>query len=74
MSIENDKSTFLTALRGLGMVGNTGFRRDVLGWSEPRYWKIHGLLVADEKVTTGRGRGGSIGVPVKAKRAAVAAE
>ena len=59
MSIETDKDKFLRALSTGLSIGNTAHRRN-LNWQEARYWKIHALLLADGKITVGRGRGGSV--------------
>jgi hypothetical protein len=59
-SLEQDSKTFVTTLRELGSAAGNGALRTALGWSETRYWKIHGILFAAELIVKGRGRGGSV--------------
>jgi hypothetical protein len=56
--IKEDKKKFLQAL-GKNTYGN-GALRKALGWAESRYWKVHASLIEDERITKGRGRGGSV--------------
>ena len=39
--------------------GNITLMRE-LGWSTTTYWNIHGLLLDEEKIVQGRGKGGSV--------------
>ncbi len=61
MPVTNEqRQSFLTALAGLGgSSGNQGLR-NALGWDEPTYNAVKDDLVAAGKISTGRGRGGSV--------------
>jgi hypothetical protein len=64
-SFDEDRRTFLAALKRAGaMVGNKSFREQ-LGWKEDRYWKVHSLLLEAGLIVRGRGRGGSVGRPAR---------
>jgi hypothetical protein len=47
-------------LSELGSSAGNGALRLTLGWSESRYWKVHGILFEAEMIVKGRGRGGSV--------------
>jgi len=59
-TIEQDSQVFIATLQELGSSAGNGALRLALGWSETRYWKIHGILFAAELIVKGRGRGGSV--------------
>lgn len=58
-SIADDMKTFLLAIPRQCSVGNIALRAE-LGWSEPRYWRIHSQLVENGRIIRGRGRGGTV--------------
>lgn len=59
VSIETDRSTFLSALPKGQSVGNMRLRTE-LGWRDERYWRVHSSLVDAGQIVKGRGRGGSV--------------
>lgn len=59
-SINDDMKTFLSAIPRQTTIGNIALRAE-LGWSDGRYWRVHGTLIENERIVRGRGRGGSVG-------------
>jgi hypothetical protein len=58
-SVADDSRKFLSALRRVDSIGNARLR-EVLGWTEARYWSVHEYLFEKGKIVKGRGRGGSV--------------
>lgn len=58
-TIADDMTTFLSALPRDEAIGNIALRA-ALGWSDTRYWRIHGSLFEGGRILRGRGRGGSV--------------
>jgi hypothetical protein len=59
-TLAEDRKTFMSAIRKHPeSVGNLALRSE-LGWSEDRYWKVHGALCDAGRIERGRGRGGSV--------------
>lgn len=58
-TIADDMKTFLSAVPRQESIGNLSLKTE-LGWSETRYWRVHGALVEKGRILRGRGRGGSV--------------
>jgi type I restriction enzyme M protein len=54
------RDKFLTALAALGGSAGNGRLREALSWDEATYDTVRSALIADGRVTPGRGRGGSV--------------
>ncbi|MFC2999459.1 type I restriction-modification system subunit M [Falsiroseomonas tokyonensis] len=54
------RDRFLTALAELGGSAGNGRLREALAWDEATYDTVKSALIADGRVTPGRGRGGSV--------------
>lgn len=54
------RDRFLTVLSALGGSAGNGRLREALGWDEATYGAVKTALLADGRVTPGRGRGGSV--------------
>ena len=67
-STAEDMKTFLSALPRNQSIGNISLR-SALGWSDTRYWRIHGNLVDTGRIVRGRGRGGTVARLTRAARA-----
>lgn len=51
---------FIATLEKLGgSSGNKSLRQE-LGWEEEFYWKVQGSLISEGRLSTGRGKGGSV--------------
>jgi type I restriction enzyme M protein len=59
-TLNEDRKTFLAALRKQADTVGNGALRIELGWREERYWNVHHSLVEDGRIVRGRGRGGSV--------------
>jgi len=57
---EASPEVFLARLQALGGKAGNGALRDSLGWNETTYEAVKGELVANGRITPGRGRGGTI--------------
>jgi len=64
-TIEQDSKTFIAALRKIGERVGNGFFREHLGWTDTRYTRVREALIESGKVERGRGRGGSVGLPLR---------
>ena len=59
-TLKDDGKVFIKAVRRRrGSAGNVSLRAE-LGWKEPRYWRVHGILVEAGKIARGRGYGGTV--------------
>lgn len=67
-STADDMKTFLSAIPRNQRIGNIALR-SALGWSDTRYWRIHGNLVENGRIVRGRGRGGTVARLTRAARA-----
>lgn len=60
MARKKDTDIFLDKVRDhSGRIGNKSLR-DLLGWPEEKYWKIHETLLLEGRIEKGRGQGGSV--------------
>jgi len=59
-----DDNQFLEALRKLGGSAGNARLRDALGWGEAAYDGVKQRLLAAGTIAPGRGRGGSVSIPV----------
>lgn len=58
--IEDDKETLLKHVPQNGLsIGNVTLRKQ-LRWDEERYWQTRDALVDEQKISLGRGKGGSV--------------
>ncbi len=57
---EADKRNFLKDLKDLGSSAGNKTLREKLGWESDKYWRVQNLLVDDDKIEKGRGKGGSV--------------
>ncbi len=56
----SDQEKFIQRLTSLGGTSGNKALREQLGWSEEKYWKVRELLIEDNVVMIGGGKGGSV--------------
>jgi hypothetical protein len=57
---EQDRKQFVEMLRKLGGAAGNSTLRNELGWQDDRYWRTHEALFTDDRISRGRGKGGSV--------------
>jgi type I restriction enzyme M protein len=60
MADQGPNDRFIAALTELGGSAGNGRLREALAWDDTTYEAVKGALIADGRVTPGRGRGGSV--------------
>lgn len=61
-SIEQKIERFISMLEAMGSSAGNQRLREALGWPEATYDSVKQQLLADNRIVTGRGRGGSVAI------------
>jgi type I restriction enzyme M protein len=63
------RERFIETLTELGGSAGNGRLRETIGWQDDTYWSVHAALIEDGTIIAGRGRGGSVALAARPRKA-----